>query len=335
MLSISFQSDTDLPSGTLIGLNGGVIRLAFNGAVSMSPTRVGLTGRKQPPNAVVATMSSTGNSITVTFDGMSSGKVSGVSSSGSCDLLLANSNLGQGALCVWTTLSTLVIYLGYTSNSSTLVSPLSPHTTRDGARSSTSSVVACDTATVPKDALLILRPGAVTAVPGGISKQPVQCLTVLPPASPVAPRIALSGATRLGACDSLFLDASGTVDFSGRSVDFVWSLSPSIQPVDGNASGVDLYTESLYVPSSSLIHGSSYNVSLSVTNFLGGTAHATIVVNVAATPLPLVSIDGAAVRSIAPGVSQVHCLALPVLLEVQCWIHCKPALDVRSSCCRY
>ena len=307
VLDIVFESAADIPSGTHIGLNGDVIRRADSVLVVMPAATLTLVGRIQPPLAIVAAMSSSGNSIVVTFDGPSSGKVSGISPSGQCDLLATNGNLGLDALCVWTTLSTLVIHLGYATDSSSLISPLSLTATsaRQESLSASTSAVACDNTTVTPSSLLFLKPRAITAVPGGVSRQAAQCLAVLAPSLPLAPLIVLSGSTRVGACDPLLLDASGSVDFSGRTLDFVWLVSPPIQSTHGSGTNIDLHDDSLFVPSLSLIPGTSYNVSLSLTNFLGGTANASVVVHVASQPLPRVSIDGPAVRSTAPGASQV------------------------------
>ena len=305
-LSIAFSSATDTLSGTGIGLSGGVICRADSADVSMQPVSLALMGRKLPPNAVAAAMTSTGNSVLVTFDGPSSGKVLGVSSSGSCDVVLSNANLGQGALCVWSSLFVLEVRLGYAADRTSILVPATADQARDATWSSADTVVDCSAVPLPSSTLRI-RAGAVTAVPGGVSKQPAQCLAVLPPPAPIVPVVSVTGPLRLGVCDPMLLDASGTVDSSGRSLDFDWSIEPPLQyPGDGSGTAVFLYSQSLIVPAGSLSSSTVYSVTVTATNFLGGAASVTVAVVVASTALPRVSIDGGSRRTVFPETQQVR-----------------------------
>ena len=298
-LAIAFAATRDVPTGTPLRLNGGVVARADSAAFTMPYTVLAIVGRKQPPHALLAVMTPSGNSIAVTFDGPSSGKANNVSSSAPCELLLANTNLGLGATCVWTSAATLTVSLGFAQDPATLLWPLLsewPDTAN--------TTLACSSTTAYAGSVLELLPGVVTAVPGGVSKQPAQCVVVLPPENALPPLIALSGATRLGSCDDLRLDAGGTIDFSGRQLAFSWATSPAVYSPDGTMTP-SLTTAALYAPRSWLNPGSAYNVTLTVSNFLGGVTAVSEVVVVATVPLPLVSIDGNRVRSVYPGTTTV------------------------------
>ena len=313
-LLVAFVSSLETPSGTRVGFNSRVVHRADSPSVSAMEQGVFLVGRSQPPDAVAAIMSSTGNSVKVVFDGPSSGKVSGVSPSGPCSALLTNTNLGLGALCVWSSLSMLEIRLGYAADTSSLLVPFAElNATSSHASGSNTSVVESSNTVVScrsmsdgvRASTLFLRPGAVTAVPGGMSKQGAQCILVLPPDEPIAPVISLSGAVRISACDALSLDASGTIDFSGRDLKFVWSMAPPPGNETNEEASSSQQGQYFTVPAGSLLPGGVYNVTVTAANFLGGVATVSVDVAVASTIMPRVWIDGSTARTVVPNIPQV------------------------------
>ena len=307
--SCTWQSRTvvvvNLPAGnTLVGgeqvtVLGGVLSRTddTSGAFTASQTTLTVAPRLAAPSALAAQMTSSGNSIVVTFNGPSSGWLFASSGAVPCSLVLANGNLGQNAQCRWQSLTSLLVTLGFAVDANSLLFPVVASSVRDPAF----TVVDC-AAAAPSSTLTIMA-NVISAVPNGIAKNPAQCVVVLQPSVAIAPVVSISGALSLGACDDLVLDGTGTVDTTGRYLAFHWAVAA----LNSDAMGAvpDLLANDTYpgvtqpvltVPAALLQPGSRFQFTLTATNFLGGVASLSTTVTVAAQALPRVTIDGPAVR---------------------------------------
>lgn len=113
----------------------------------------------------------------------------------------------------------LVAKLGFAVNVNTLVNP-SP-----ALESTDASTLTCPSSGTPAPLhLLALRSGVVTAVRGAVLTTPRTCIVIRRPVRSSPPVISASGGLNLGVCDSLSLDASGSVDLAGRPLAFTWSI---------------------------------------------------------------------------------------------------------------
>ena len=287
LLNITLGPDSVVAGGETLLFNGGVISTA--GVASFMPvSSYDITPRKTPPALVSAQMSSTGATVVVLFDRPGSGTLLGAAGAANCYGLVLNSNLGDTSTCAWTTPTTITITLGVSANSSLVVPSASMGT------------LACPNSAAARNDVLLFRSGVIVAVTGSIVSMPASCVHVQPPAAPVAPVIDLTAPQSVGSCDDIVIDASNTVDISGRGLSFNWTLIPMNAAAiasgvyDAFVSGRDpmLTSATLSFNNTALTSSASYNFSLSVSNFFGVKSYSWVTVTVASAPLPKATIAG-------------------------------------------
>ncbi len=270
----------------------------------MGPTAVTVAPRKVPPSMLSARLSDSGSTITVAFDrpssmmfGPSGGRIS------PCVEVFLHSveSLGIGAKCRWLTPTTMAIDLGFVANTthglqpSVRTSALNPATSVDCSGASSTSA-------------LFLRAGVVRAVVGSLRSSGPACVAVAFPFSPLPPVISVSAPSHVGSCDDLVLDASGTVDPSGRTPQFGWAVSPlndqaQAAPVLGMLTGASASLPVLAVPREALVPGARLRFSVTVATVLGASATQAVDVTVGLDPVPAVLFDGPSVRTVPASIA--------------------------------
>jgi hypothetical protein len=236
----------------------------------------------------------------VTFSGPSSGRINGVVGSVDCGLVFTNTNLGQDSRCRWLSLTTLLVSLGFSATPATLLQPATqpPVNQVEG-----STVTPCEQV-AGAQTVLRLRPNTVSAVVGGVARNPAQCVVGLAPESTPAVNVEVFGPLNLGVCDSVVLDTALTVDTSGRGLSFAWQVSPANSIAQGAFAAVAAVLADpavanaprLIIPNSALTAGSQLLVQVTARNFLQGVGSRSMTVTVGTVPLPRISIDGSPQR---------------------------------------
>jgi len=122
-----------------------------------------------------------------------------------------------------------------------------------------------------------------------VVKQPAQPLQVI--------SHLLSSSQSLGACDSLHLDATLSAGSGGRKFWFDWFLVPSHQNPNAHLvnellASFNNRTGAIFLDSSYIIPGQTYEFAVQVSNFLGSSSSASITIHKYNAPRPLVTIDG-------------------------------------------
>ena len=280
-----------------VSLRGGNIR-ANNASIVFSSGAVVATPRTPVPALTSAQFADSGASVVVTFDRPSSGVVgTGSSGRGPCTSVFTNTNLGAGAMCAWTSPTTMTVTFGFATAS--LILPMTPFIAGASCQTSTS---------------LTLAPGAVTAVVGGVLSSS-GCVNIAPPNNPPVPTVTILGATSLGLCAPLTLDGSSSTGGGGRAMTYAWSVAglntygaTSATNLQAAANGVPLNNLMLVVSNSTLLVADAViNVTLTVQNFMGAAAAASVTVTIAGNPLPNVAI----VSDPSPTLLRAQALTLP------------------------
>ena len=258
--------------------------------VFLPQTSVSIRGRMPPPVIISARLSDAGSSAIVIFSAATSGEVNGRYGSLSCDLMFSNTNLGSESQCYFTSSTTLQIDFGF--GATVLFS-----TTASG-------TLPCDSAT--GDGFLQLRSGVIRTVPGAVLSTPAMCTAIVPPLNPQPPVVALEAPRIVSPCETILVDASGTVDLSGRQLTFNWTIVP-LNDIALNSSFVDSSSllaaisrgdSTLTIDVGELSPGGVARVIVNVTNSLGGTAGASVDVTASSVAVPAISLKGPAVWSI-------------------------------------
>jgi hypothetical protein len=283
--------DASSLGGTPVSVRGGVI--SRRGAVSyVIASSVVVRGRRPAPSVSSAIMDSYGSRIFVTFTSPGSGEIGGSSGAVDCSALLDNRNLGSGSSCFWSGPTTVTVEFGVGSFISPRVGYVGPVS------------VSCEESL---NTTLSFRAGVIVAVAGAIASMPAVCVVVSPPVAPVPPLIQLSGPNSVGPCDQILVDASSTVDVTGRSLIFNWTILP-LNDDAGNSSIfydpsflTDLSRGRSFVRirSGEVNPGSALRATVTVTNFLGAVGTRSLDVSVAAENIPSISIDGAQSRVVS------------------------------------
>ncbi len=255
---------------------------------ALSAAPIVVTPRRPAPSMLRAEMSPVGTTISVTFNGESSGRVGASAGAASCALLFNNVDLGVGAQCEWVTRSLLAIRLGFAAaTGAPLLLP---------ARGELAGPASCFE---KGEGILSLKSQSVFAVPGGVASSPEQCVFVQGPAVPAPPTLIVTAPSTVGVCDSIRVDASLS---RGRELVFAWSvaaLNPeaSSAPFLGQLGARSPY---LVAPSallvSSLPPGSTFNFTVVVSTALGGTGARSVVVSVGRFAVPVLSVVGGSVQ---------------------------------------
>jgi hypothetical protein len=155
-------------------------------------------------------------------------------------------------------------------------------------------------------AALRLNGGVVQAVAGSLSFTPEQCVVAYMPPSPNAPAPRMQAPQNVGSCDVIVLDASGTVDSTGRGLTYTWSVAAR-NTVAATAPVFTRITDPAFIRRPSvlvlnpddLVPGGEFTFTLTVANsFLGTSSTLSRNVSVASVALPKVAIDGDATRTV-------------------------------------
>ncbi len=339
---------------------GAPLHLLADSTIAQSPSAAVITARKTPPSAVLATLTSTGQSIIVDLSGRSSGTLPGAvpePTSGSCGAVLENENLGANAVCTWLTESQLRVSFGVATGSTPLLVPIAPRLDEGaclrvggrmclgarfclsyhsaaprlcclcaGGSRLTTSVSACAESSSPASTL-VFRRTAIRAVQQGVLSAPRHCVDVFAPVNPTPPFVTVIAPAVIGPCDRVSVDGSKSIDTSGRAPTVTWTVT-SLGP-SGDAAGVVTSTESyivgrtLQVPSTALQPpGSSYRFTLTMTSFLLVSSSASVVVTVSDLARPVVVVSGE---------SRVLSTAAAALLSTARYTVCSGDVDGSSA----
>ena len=293
-LVVEYASSQPIHGGETVVLLGGVISRS-DVAVFLPPTNATLISRKPAPRPLRAVMSNDGGSVSVLFNGTSSGELLGTFGSVNCDGVFANANFGSGSSCYWDSLTSLRIVLGKAAG----IMPGVQYTA-----DTVSTLVAC--AGVNATLSVRLLGGVVAGALNGILRTEEACLTVMSPEAPQPPVIRLSGPSVASPCVPVVVDASGTVDPTGRQPRFSWDVTPlndaaTSSPYAGNAAFVNALAvgaKALRLAVGDLLPHATVNFRVTVTNFLGASAFTTLNVTVAESALPVAAISGGVTQSV-------------------------------------
>ncbi len=220
-LQLTVGAGVDVEGGLPITFVSGRVASAETPAATMASKSVTLIGRRPAPTMLWARLTDAGSGVEVAFSSLSSQTLGSVGRSAPCSQVFDDPSgaLGRGATCRWTGPTTLLVALGFTADAAGALQPTVPSV---AVTADTSTVVPCGpTGTTTT---LRLQPGVVRAVPGGLRSAPAHCVAVMFPLAPLAPIVSISAPERVGTCDDLYVDASGTVDPSGRTPTFAWTV---------------------------------------------------------------------------------------------------------------
>jgi len=130
---------------------------------------------------------------------------------------------------------------------------------------------------------------------------------ILAPASPQLPLVALSYSSKLGSCDHLVIDVTASTGAGGRQWQFL-TFSVTTEPAGVNTSALVAFLNDDYVlsPPSAiapdlLVVGTSYTITVTLCNFLGGCGFSRAYVEMEAGgsgSLPTIAVFGSPTRSI-------------------------------------
>ena len=187
--------------------------------------------------------------------------------------------LGDGAMCIWTSASTLKVTFGTGTTPPTVV---------------------------PGD-VLHLRDNVLSAdVPSMLAFN--QSIAILGPDTPTVPVITLNAPTAVGVCDNIKLDASATSGSGGRRMAFNYSLVECVgggcanvtaSLNEANAANGGYGAHTVTIPSSAMPKGTKMVFRLHVSNFLGEASSKEVMATKLSYPAPIVSIQGANPREIS------------------------------------
>ncbi|EQC32208.1 hypothetical protein SDRG_09960 [Saprolegnia diclina VS20] len=261
------------PAGLALSTNPFLATLQVQSASSMdvkyaalTPSSVAVTivdapDMTPPPRLLSAMFADSGASLIVTFS--RAVDLSGFSASSFvCDRVFETARFGLGPVCTWTTTSTVVIGLGLGAT----VVPLAPCTVLAGLKSTSTSTLSMASMTV----------------------------SVQPPLNAPVPVVSIAGATSLGACDDLVLDATATSGSGGRPMAWRWACVVELtqQPCNGSLAQISASTQAIRVPATELIVGVGYRIHLNCTNYFGLSGASTLLVTKSTSALPSVYMDG-------------------------------------------
>lgn len=224
-----------------------------------------------PPSVQTALFSSDGGRVILTFaSGTSRG---GSSSVMRCSPLLSSRAIDQSTRCVWTSLSTIEIY----------------STGDDG---------------IQVDDVITLAAGFLKSVCTSVldptceswSTNTLQHINVSAPPTVLNPTIVVSLPSRLGPCDDLIIDLTGSTGNGGRSWQsfglFADGDSPNITDFQNFLTNVNSISSPVVVPFQYLNSGYAYSLTISLCNFLGGCSHRTTSFIVSASAnIPIVTLN--------------------------------------------
>lgn len=261
-----------------------------------------------PPAVVSTAFTNVLNSINIAFNMQArlvlAGSSNGVSSSFDCSIVLTLSAVevshyfGAGAYCTFASPSSI---LQVNFGTAARVVPLNR---------------------------FALRPLAISSAAVGASLRTInESFVIGIPAQPTAPSVELAASsTTVGVCDNLLLDGSSSYGSGGRSMAFKWSvvmengyavenISLPFQMASDAMGGMG--AQSVMVPSSAMVQGSIFTVTLEATNFLGLVDSKSVTISKLAVPAPVISIQGAD-SVVSTHSSKLQLMATASLPEMSC-----------------
>jgi hypothetical protein len=160
-----------------------------------------------------------------------------------------------------------------------------------------------ESAIVLGDAIRV-KESVIKAVGGRSRANQMMELKLTAPTEAVIPVVRIQGAEQISSCENLYLDASESSGSAGRQMTGVtWKVADQGTTLasSGGTLALDVLNTQLssltgkvlQLPSSSLLTGNSYNFSLTLTNWLGGSSTAAFLVTKSSLALPIMSIIGA------------------------------------------
>jgi hypothetical protein len=236
-----------------------------------------------PPTLLSATFTSLAQGIELTFDSMTDKGIARVgggggggesSSANGCEELLSFPGMAS-ASCSWLSKSKLLITLGIGS-----------------------SILPGDLMTVNGETLKAECTLKTSNCPDWLHS-PEQTLAVQAPANALSPSVVLAGPSAIGICDNLTINSGSSSGSGGREfTNYNWTLM-----VVGDASADDKVAaraalatsdglQKLFVVGTWLSAGGTFRIRLELTNFLGVTSSAEVMVTKLSLPVPMVEIDG-------------------------------------------
>ena len=231
------------------------------------------------PVALGARMANSLGSIDVTFDAATDRARDG--SLNACAELLSDdsySALGRGAVCIWSSDTTLTLYTG----KDPAVMPR------------VSGVSAGD--------WIELRPGVIRSLFGS-SHASHGDVPLDPPNAPIRVDAHLVGPNVVGACDDAMFTASSSTGAGGRRLTYRFKVTSEndVSKASARIRAMNASDSELRLDVHDLEPGSVYIVTVQVTNFLGDTSTASVTATKSAAPAPVVAIDGAKVIQTTAG----------------------------------
>ena len=150
---------------------------------------------------------------------------------------------------------------------------------------------------VPGDAIALVAGAVGPALPLCAGAGPAEATTALlaAPDPAVAPRVVLVAPLEAGSCGDLELDASQTAGGGGRPLAFAWSATGALGAKAAAATGATLVVAAADLAAAA---GTTVDVEVAATNFLGETSAATASVRVRDEAIPTVAISGGARREL-------------------------------------
>ncbi|KDO28431.1 hypothetical protein SPRG_06669 [Saprolegnia parasitica CBS 223.65] len=228
---------------------------------SVAVTIVDAPDMTPPPRLLSAMFADSGASLIVTFS--RAVDLSGFSASSfACDRVFETTSFGLVPVCTWATATTVMIGLGVGAT----VVPFAPCTVFGGLKSTSTSTLSMTSMTV----------------------------SVQPPLNPPVPTVSIAGATSLGACDDLVLDATATSGSGGRPMTWQWTcvMESTQQPCNGSFTQISASTQAIRVPANELVVGTQYRIQLNCTNYFNLSGASALLVVKSSSALPSVYVDG-------------------------------------------
>ena len=231
------------------------------------------------PVALGARMANSLGSIDVTFDAATDRARDG--SLNACAELLSDDSypaLGQGAVCIWSSDTTLTLYTG----KDPAVMPR------------VSGVSAGD--------WIELRPGVIRSLFGS-SHASHGDVPLDPPERPIRVDAHLVGPNVVGACDDAMFTASSSTGAGGRRLTYRFKVTSEndVSKASARIRAMNASDSELRLDVHDLEPGGVYIVTVQVTNFLGDTSTASVTATKSAAPAPVVAIDGAKIIQTTAG----------------------------------
>ena len=247
-------------------------------------TILDLTAPIPPPRLLSAIFIFDGSAIVISFDSSTDLGASAISNPQEpfmCDEIIAFKVAAQdpsNSVCTWSSPSSLQVALNYVT---------------------TSQVLAGDTVQLLNNVVRAYCYSGPSC--GNYPYAFNESVTVQLPSSVISPRISLMAASQISPCDNATIDPTGSYGNGGRPwSQVVWGVLEN-QKSSSQSQLISSYLNTNFIgtsavaaiPSQLLSRGSSYTISLRLTNFLGAKSASSVIIQVTTDPLtPNVAVVG-------------------------------------------